>query len=163
MVAMNDELRNFNLALAEIQGLYHEACVRLGISDSACQVLYTVAMFGDGSSTPRDVYRSFGVSRQTVHSAVSVLVRRGILFLQKGPGRERRICLTESGRALVRERIAPLIRLENALLGGWPEEDRRALLCLLRKYRDDLRSGLAALEPQGEAAPPASRGRGPSR
>ncbi|MBD5626676.1 MAG: winged helix-turn-helix transcriptional regulator [Desulfovibrio sp.] len=157
MVAMNDELRNFNLALAEIQGLYHEACVRLGVSDSACQVLYTVAMFGDGCSTPRDVYRSFGVSRQTVHSAVSVLERRGILFLEKGPGRERRMRLTESGRALVREKIAPLISLENALLGGWPEEDRRALLRLLRKYRDDLRSGLAALKPRTEASRPASR------
>ena len=162
MVVLNDELRNFNLVLAEIQGLYHEACVRLGISDSACYVLYTIAMFGEGCA-PRDVYRSFGVSRQTVHSAIGALVRKEIIFLQKGAGRERRIYLTESGHALLRERIAPLIRLENALLGGWPEEDRRALLRLLRKYRDDLGNGLTALEPQEEAAPPASRRPGPSR
>ena len=162
MVVLNDELRNFNLALAEIQSLYHEACVRLGISDSACYVLYTVAMFGEGCA-PRDVYRSFGVSRQTVHSAIGTLVRKEIILLHKGPARERRIYLTESGHALLRERIAPLIRLENALLGGWPEEERQALLRLLRKYRDDFRRGLAGLEPQGEAAQPAARRPGPCR
>lgn len=153
MVAMNDELRNFNLALAEIQGLYHEACVRLGISDSACYVLYTVAMFGEGCA-PRDVYRSFGVSRQTVHSAIGALVRKQVIFLQKGPGRALRIHLTERGRALLRERIVPLIRLENALLGSWPEDERRDLLRLLQKYRDDLRSRLRALKPHAEAEEP---------
>lgn len=154
MTLMDDELRSFNLALAGIQGLYHEACVRLGLSDSASHVLYSLAMFGEGC-TPRDVYRSFGVSRQTVHSAVSVLVRQGIVFLQKGPGRGQRIYLTEKGHALVRARIVPLISLENALLGSWPEEDRRELLRLLRKYRDDLRGRLPALKPEAETARPA--------
>lgn len=159
MVVMNDELRSFNLVQAEIQGLYHEACVRLGISDSASQVLYSVASFGEGC-TPRDVYRSFGVSRQTVHSAVSALVRKNIIFLQKGPGRERCIHLTEAGRALLRERIVPLIRLENALLGAWPEEERSGLLRLLRKYRDDLRARLPGLKPAADA-PGAVAGGGP--
>ncbi|MDE6734524.1 MAG: MarR family winged helix-turn-helix transcriptional regulator [Desulfovibrio sp.] len=155
MVLVDDELRSFNLVQAEIHGLYHEVCAKLGISDSASYVLYTVAAFGEGC-TPRDVYRNFGTSRQTIHSAVSALVREGCIFLQKGPGRERRIHLTEKGQALVRERIAPLIRLENALLCGWPEEDRRDLLRLLQNYRDDLKRRLAGLEPGSDPAGPAA-------
>lgn len=159
MVVLNDELRNFNLVLAEIHGLYHEACVRLGISESACQVLYTIAMFGEGA-TPREVYRAFGTSRQTVHSAIGTLVRNGIIYLQKGPGRARGIHLTEQGQQLLHERIVPLVRLENALLGSWPEEERENLLRLLRQYRNDLRSRLVTLKPHSQMTRPASAGTG---
>ena len=142
---MNDELRAFNSLQAEIQGLYHEACVKLGISDSASYVLYTLAAFGE-ACTARDIYRNFGVSRQTIHSSILNLARKGIIYQEKGSGRDQKIYFTEPGRKYASESIEPLIRLENELFHGWPEEESQEFLRLLRKYRDDLKKRVSCLK-----------------
>lgn len=145
MAALSDELRCFNLVQAEIQGLYHEACLKLGLSDSASKILYMLAAFGEGC-TQRDICRHFGLSRQTVHSSIRILSAQAVILLQKDSGRVRRIFLTEKGRMLIRERIEPLINMENELLESWSDGERSSLLGLLRKYRDDLRERVATLQ-----------------
>lgn len=137
--------RRFNALASEIDGLYHEAASLLGLSDSAMYLLYSLAELGDGIAQ-RDICLLFGISRQTIHSSVSALARQGLVELHKGSGRERSIFLTEEGRKIVKERILPLIALENAVIADWSAEEWEMLLSLLRKYCDSFRAHLPMLE-----------------
>ena len=46
-------------------------------------------------------------SKQTINSSVRNLEKKGILYLEKGTGRDKKIFLTEKGRQLVKEKIRP--------------------------------------------------------
>lgn len=78
----------------QIEEFYHELAVRLGLSDSAFQVLWSVAELGEGC-TQRDICRQFFLSKQTAHSSVRKLEQEGVLMLRPGSGREVAIFLTD--------------------------------------------------------------------
>lgn len=143
-ISMTNALRAFNALNAEIDGLYHRVKTRLGLSDSAANILYALLEMGEGC-TPADICRSFGVTRQTVHSSIGNLVRQGILEQRPAGGRGQRLFLTEKGRILAEERVVPVIRLENAVFSRWNEEEIHELTRLLAKYRDDFKAGMATL------------------
>lgn len=142
---MRDVLRQFNSLNTEIQGLYHDACVKLGISDSAGYILYTLVEFGEGC-TPSDVYHAYGISRQTVHSSLNNLVRKEVIELRKGTGKEHKIFLTDKGKKVVQERVIPIIEIENNLLDDWSDMEKLELLRLLSKYRDGFKERISMLQ-----------------
>ena len=43
-----DEMKRFNYLLGEIEAVYHEVFFKLGLSDSAAKILYTICDEGDG-------------------------------------------------------------------------------------------------------------------
>ena len=58
---MSRELRRFNQLIGETDRLYHEAAVRLGVSDSEMNILYAVC--GEGERCPlRQICRQYGVT-----------------------------------------------------------------------------------------------------
>ena len=60
-------MRRCNHLVGEIDGVYHEMSLKLGLSDSAMIVLYTIC--DSGSSCPlRDICLRSGLSKQTVNS-----------------------------------------------------------------------------------------------
>ena len=101
----------------QIEEFYHELAVRLGLSDSAFQVLWSVAELGEGC-TQRDICRQFFLSKQTAHSSVRKLEQEGVLMLRPGSGREVAIFLTEKGKALVGEKVVPAMEAERAAARG---------------------------------------------
>lgn len=117
----------------QIDEFYHELAARLGLSDSAFQVLWSVAELGEGC-TQRDVCRFFSVSKQTTHSAVRKLEREGILLLRPGRGREVSISLTDKGRALVQEKVRPAMEAERTAARGLTPEEWACALALYRKW-----------------------------
>ena len=142
---ISNEQRRFNALSSEIDNLYHEAASLLGLSDTAMYLLYSLEEHGDGIAQ-RDICLLYGFSRQSINSAVSTLVRDGVVELRKGEGRERSIFLTEKGRKLVAERIVPLIALEKSIVSDWSKEEWNMLLNLLQRYRDSFRTHLPRLE-----------------
>ena len=42
----NDQLKRFNLLVSEIDVVYHDAALKMGLSDSAFLILYTVCWCG---------------------------------------------------------------------------------------------------------------------
>lgn len=140
-ILMSEVLRSFNALRAEIDGLYHEAAQLLDLSDSSFVILYSLAQNGEGC-TPVEIYKNFGLSRQTVHSSIKSLIRQGIIEVRKGEGRERRIFLTGEGREIVNNRVRRVIEMENRILSAWTDEERRLLLYLYQKYRDEFREEL---------------------
>ena len=91
------ELKEFNSIYRELDGIYHEIVLRMGLSDSAFLILYAVAEFGEGF-LQKDITAYFFVSKQTVHSAVRALEKKGLLELRRGKRREMHMYLTAAGR-----------------------------------------------------------------
>lgn len=121
--------------IGEWEELYHEAAVRLGVSDSALQVLYVLYVKGEGC-TQADIGKMMGLSKQTVHSATHKMEREGVLYLQNGARRRMEVYLTEKGKVLMHATAQKVFEMENQIFASWNEEEREAYLRLNRKYCD---------------------------
>ena len=132
----------------QIEEFYHELAVRLGLSDSAFQVLWSVAELGEGC-TQRDICRQFFLSKQTGHSSVRKLEQEGVLMLRPGSGREVAIFLTEKGKALVGEKVVPAMEAERAAARGLQAAEWETALRLMRKWFGLFREAAEAIPGQG--------------
>ena len=140
-----EKMRLLNAYICETNAVYHELAQALDLSDSVMQVLYT-ALTGGGSCTVREVCFLTGISKQTLNSALRKMESDGLLRLEAVDGKQKRICLTEAGLALANKTALVELDMETAILDSWPEEDREAYLRLMKRYLDDLRRGVKALQ-----------------
>lgn len=122
------EVTQFNHLYKELEDIYHGIALSVGISDGAFDVLYVLCVLGDGC-LQRDICRETFVSKQTVNSSVRSLEKQGILYLEKN-GRDKKIFLTETGRQFVRDRIRPVIEVENEVFLDMGERERTEFLRL---------------------------------
>lgn len=93
-------MKRFNHLLGEIDAVYHEMDWKLGLSDSAMAVLYTICDNG-GCCLLQDICRLSGLSKQTVNSALRRLEADGILYLEAAGSKAKKVRLTESGKAFL--------------------------------------------------------------
>ena len=132
------EIHEFNHIYKELDDLYHEIALKIGISNSALAILYTVCVLGDGC-LQKDVCQEAYISKQTVNSSVRKLEKNGYLYLEQGTGRDKHIRLTEMGRRFVKEKIRPVIQMENEAFLDMEPEERKKFISLSRKYVDRFR------------------------
>lgn len=139
-----DELREFNKIYKEFDDLWHETALHIGLSDSAFDILYSVHCLGDGC-LQRDICAlSFG-RKQTINSAIQKLVKEGMLLMKQGKGREMHIYLTEAGKDFVKQKVEPLVEVENNVWKEMPPEERQELLRLTKEYVDNYRTKIKKL------------------
>lgn len=74
---INAQMQRFNLLQSEIDTAYHDAALKLGRSDSAMLVLYTLCS-GGGECMLGDI--TSGASKQTINSALRKLESEGIIY-----------------------------------------------------------------------------------
>lgn len=134
---MADEIRStlerFNLLLSEIDAVYHDAALKMGISDSAMVVLYTVCSM-NGDCLLSDITRMSGVSKQTINSALRKLETEDILYLEASGARRKRVCLTQKGQELAEHTVLRLIGIENDIFRSWSAEERKIYMELTQRY-----------------------------
>ncbi len=130
---MTTELKRLNYLTSEIDAAYHEAALKLGLSDSTMMVLYAACNNG-GNCLLSDICKISGTSRQTIHSAIQRLEADGLIYLQSDTGRKKKVCLTEKGMDRSQNGVAKLAELENEILKAWPEADQKKYLELAQKY-----------------------------
>lgn len=128
-----EALSKINYLNYELEALYHQASLQLGISDSVSIVLYTVYDVGEGCLLS-DVYKKSGISRQTVNSAIRGLEADGILYLEKHTGRAKKIILTDKGKDFVQNTVGKLYEAEQQVFSTWPEEEISNYIYLTEKY-----------------------------
>ena len=126
----------------EIDEFYHELALGQGLSDSAFAVLWSILELGEGC-TQRDICRQFFLSKQTVHSSVRKLEREGILSLLPGEGREVRVCLTDRGRDLAREKVLPVMEAERDASASISPEEWRTMMRLGKRWLAGFRAAAA--------------------
>lgn len=132
------ELKEFNLIFKEMDDLYHDIALKLGLSDSAFIILYTICTIGDGC-LQKDICNTAYISKQTVNSSIKNLERSGILSLKAGKGRDMHIHLTPVGKKVLEEKIIPVIQMENQIFAELSPKERQLLLELTKKYMMQLR------------------------
>lgn len=137
-------LRQMNYLSGELDGVYHEAAWRLGLSDSACRILYAL-YDNDGRCLLSELVRCCGLSKQTVNSALRKLESEGILQLSPAGARTKVVCLTDEGRAFSEKTVQRLIGLENELFSAWSPEDVLQYTALMERHLNDLRARVEEL------------------
>lgn len=133
-----EELKENNRIYREVDGMYHELCVKMGLSDSAFLILYSIVEM-EGNCSQREIADRCCISRKTINSSVKNLEKEGFVTLESGAGRDKQIVLTKRGEQFVQEKIFPVMEVEdNAFLEMEPDE-RRELLRLNAKYAEAFR------------------------
>lgn len=143
-IHVSKELRRFNHLLGEINGVYHEAAVKLGLSDSAMSVLYTLCSEGDPCPL-HEVVRQSGASKQTINSAIRKLEGEEIVLLEAAGGRGKNVRLTEQGRELARRTAALLMEMEDGIYASWSREELRTYLELTGRFASALKEKVKRL------------------
>lgn len=136
--------REYTYLAGEINSLYHEAAVKMGISDSVMNILYVLCEKG-GRCLQSEISKLTGISRQTINSAIRNLKKVEIVYLKPGKGRNTIVCLTEKGEKFASAKIQPLFEAENKIWNEWTAEEQQQYLSLTQKYRDGLKKYLKAI------------------
>lgn len=140
----SEELKENNRLYREMEGLYHELCVKIGLSDSAFLILYSIVEIG-GNCSQREIADRYCISRKTVNSSVKKLEAEGYVTLESGEGRDKYIILTERGEQMAREKIFPVMEVEDSAFLEMEPDERRELLRLNAKYAEAFRKHTESL------------------
>lgn len=136
--------REYNSLFRLSNELYHTVSVRMGLSDSAFDILYVLDDLGDGC-LQKDVCAVSGMTKQTVNSSVHKLERAGVLELRVERGRGTHLYLTKAGHNVVEECIRPVMRAEEAAFADMEPGECEELLRLSRTYLEHLRAHMEKL------------------
>lgn len=131
MYMPNTQMKRFNLLMSEIDNAYHQAAKKLGLSDSAMLILYTLSS-SDGECLLGDI--TLCVGKQTVNSALRKLEADGIVETEPSGGRKKKLRLTEKGEQFAEDTVSRLIRIENEIFDEWSAEDKAAYIELTKQY-----------------------------
>ena len=141
---MTTELRRLNYLTSEIDSTYHQAAVKLRLSDSTMMVLYSAYNNG-GSCLVSEICKISGTSRQTIHSAIRRLESEGLIELKADSGRKKQVCLTKKGIDTSKNSVKKLVELENDIMGSWTKEDQEQYLELTKRYLTALKEKIRTL------------------
>ena len=139
-----DYISKINFITSEIDGLYHQASVKLGLNDSTSRVLYTLIKHS-GSCLISDIYKQSGIGKQTVNSALRKLEEDGIINLEQFDGRSKKVIFTDKGKEYANETIIKLIAAETKAYEQWSESEITQYLELSRKFMQTLREEVKKL------------------
>ena len=134
----NQHATEFTRISGEINSLYHEAAVKIGVSDSVFDILYVLGE-KNGRCLQSEIFKSTGISRQTINSAIRKLEKDDFVYLEQGTGRNTIVCLTENGKKFLEVNIYPLFEIENKVWNEWTPDEQQQYLLLTQKYRDALK------------------------
>lgn len=138
------KIHRINYLNAELNALYHHASLKLGLTDSAAMVLYTIYDNGENCLLS-DIYKQSGVSKQTVNSAIRKLEKERIIYLEQHSGRTKKVVLTNTGKEYVQKTVARLFDAEAAAFASWTEEEINAHIGFMEKYIDSFREQIEEL------------------
>lgn len=134
---MRIALKEYNEIMGLICGAYHEAALRLQLSDSELDILYVICSHEPGCYQ-KVLYQETGMTKSTVNSAVKKLEQEGILCLKPGEGRNTCVFLTEKGQQLAESTVYKVIQMENEIFDSWSPEERETFLRLNRDFLERL-------------------------
>ena len=131
--------------LMSIAKLYHDAIVRFGLSENTGLILRFLSEFG-GCCPLSAIYKTMGIRKQTVNSAIRKMEADGIVYLEQDTGRSKRVVLTESGRELAEKTVAQIHSAEVHVLDDWTQEEIQTYILLLTKIASSTQRELDKLD-----------------
>ncbi len=133
-----EDFRNVYNDLDSVYAVFPRICGLSGAEYWALLMVY------EGTVTQRDICEQLSLSRQTVNSAFSQLVKKGLVCLKPVENnlRTKQVFLTEEGTAFVEKYVCTMHRLEERVWHMMAADERVQLVQLLSKYRDLMREAL---------------------
>lgn len=126
-------MKRYNYLFGEMEAIYHEMSLKVGLSDSAMRILYAVR--DNGERCPlRNICRYSGLSKQTINSALRKMEAEGILYLEPAGLKNKNVCLTEAGKLLTARTAGRIYEIENDIMESWPKEDVQTYLELTERF-----------------------------
>lgn len=141
---VSSEIKRYNHLIGEIEAAYHEASLKLGVSDSVMRILYTICVFGDGYPL-RDICKITGLSKQTVNSAIRGLEADGIVYLESANGKMKNVFLTEKGKAFEKDAALRIVEIENDIFNSWSNSDVEKYLELTENFLVSFKNKVGSL------------------
>lgn len=117
----------------EIDSVYHDMAVKMGITDSEFLILY-VLNENDNLCNQSEIYKISGISRKTINSAIQKMRKSELLTITQADGRNTLIHLTDKGLTLANQVLVPIIKIENSILDEWTQDEINAYHELTQKY-----------------------------
>lgn len=133
-----EKVNKINALSNDLDGIYHQASRKLGISDSVLIVLYEIYVSG-GSCPLNSITKNNGISKQTVNSAVRRLEADGLICLEPYKGKSKRVALTEKGSAFAENTAGRLFKTECGVFRGWTQQEIDIYLALSERFNISLR------------------------
>jgi len=133
-----DMMYRVNCLASDLDALYHQAALKLGLSDSVMFVLYLVYE-RDGKCPLNTICKETSISKQTINSAIRKLEGGSIIHLEPAGGRTKTVCFTEKGREYAERTVARLFHAERSAFDGWTAEEIGQYLHLMEKYNEHFR------------------------
>lgn len=131
--------KRYNYLLGEINSIYHDMALKLGLSNSAMNILYTICD-NDGECLLRDICRYSGLSKQTINSALRKLEEDDIVKLINTTHKYKTVTLTDKGKELAHSTVMVILQMENSIYNSWSPEDVDTYLKLTERYMNDLKA-----------------------
>ena len=130
---ISNPLKEFNRIYKKTNEIYHDIALRLGLSDSAFDILYSISELGDGC-LQKDICNATCIPKQTIHSSIRQMEKSGYLTLSSGKGRSMHISLTDLGKSLLERTIYPVMQMEGEAFHCMTDEECQQMLALFGKY-----------------------------
>ena len=134
-----EKIHQINNLSTELNAVYHQAALRLGISDSVMCVLYAIYDNGENCLLS-EIYKQSGVCKQTVNSAIRRLESDALIYLEQYKGKAKMVWLTDEGKAFVKKTIARLYEAEISALEMWAFDEMDMYIFLMKKYISTFKS-----------------------
>lgn len=141
----NSRYRIYIQSRKAIEEFYHQQAVRRELPDSVLWLAIAIYEHED-PCTPTELYADCAMSKQTGHSALMWLERRGLVRLvpDAADRRSKRVEWTQAGRAFVRDQLAPFLTAEEAAFEILTDREQETLIALTQKVFTALKTVVGA-------------------
>lgn len=135
---MKVALKEYNEIMGCMENAYHEAVLKMHLSDSEMDILYILSAYPEGCNQST-IYKESWLTKSTANSALKKMEKSGFLCIEPGDGRNTRVFLTPSGKKLMEQTAYQVIQIENEIYEEWTEEEQETFLRLNREFADKLK------------------------
>lgn len=146
---MKSKWNYFNYMVNEINSVYHEMSVKLGVSDSEFMILY-ILNENSLECNQSEIYKNSGISRKTINSALQKMRAAGYLTISQADGRNTLVSITDKGKVLIKEVVEPIVKAENDMYDSWSEEEIEIYHNLTHKYLIEIKEKAKVLVKRNE-------------
>ncbi len=134
---MRIAFKECNEFMSLIDGCYHEAALKLNLTDSEFDILYTLSAHEEGCYQSI-LYKETGMTKSTVNTTVKKMEKEQFIYLTRGTGRNTCVFLTEKGKLLMEDTIYKVIQMENEIYDSWSKEEQELFVRLNKDFAKKL-------------------------
>lgn len=128
-------------AAKELDRVWSQLSRACGLSEGE---YWALVMIREGCITQTEISEQLSMNKQTVHSALKQLIRRGIVRLETQPGnlRVKEIVLTEAGESFTEKYVDTMMDIEERVWNELTKAERREMIRVSQKYNRLLKKAL---------------------